>query len=178
MSLLKKTLLVVGAFTVVLVAVGFMLPRHVRVERAVTIGAPAADVFPLINDFSNFNKWSPWAILDPAAQYAFEGPARGIGAKLSWVGDPATIGSGQQAIVASEPDRLVKIDITFGNRYGAMMTYRLAPEGSGTRVTWTVETDVGRNPVGRYFGLMFDVMIGGDCSRGLVRLKELAERGK
>jgi hypothetical protein len=177
MSLISKTLLVVGSAAIVLTAVGFLLPSHVRVERAITISSPAAKVFPLINNYANFNKWSPWALLDPSAQYTFEGPVAGVGAKLSWNGDPATIGSGQQTIAASEADRLVKVNIRFGNRYAAVMTYTLAPDGAGTRVVWTVETDVGSNPVGRYFGLMFDTMIGGDCSRGLARLKELAERG-
>ena len=53
---------------------------------------------------------------------------------------------------------------------------RLRPEGSGTRVTWTNEGDMGTNPVNRYFGLMMDSMVGPDFEAGLKNLKALAER--
>jgi len=36
-------------------------------------------------------------------------------------------------------------------------------------------SDGGNNPIGRYFGLMFDSMIGGDYETGLAKLKQLAE---
>ena len=51
-----------------------------------------------------------------------------------------------------------------------------APDGSGTRVTWTNEGDMGANPVNRYFGLMMDSMVGPDFEAGLKNLKALAER--
>ncbi len=54
---------------------------------------------------------------------------------------------------------------------------RLTPDGSGTRVTWTNEGDMGANPVNRYFGLMMDRMVGPDFEAGLKNLKALAERG-
>jgi hypothetical protein len=53
----------------------------------------------------------------------------------------------------------------------------LAPDGSGTRVTWTNEGDMGSSPINRYFGLMMDSMVGPDFDAGLRNLKALAERG-
>jgi len=54
-------------------------------------------------------------------------------------------------------------------------TYTITPEGQGTKVVWGFDTDLGSNPVSRYFGLMFDKMVGGDFERGLAGLKKYVE---
>jgi carbon monoxide dehydrogenase subunit G len=53
--------------------------------------------------------------------------------------------------------------------------FDLEAEGEGTRVTWTVEMDMGNNPVGRWMGLMMDGMVGKDFDAGLANLKAKAE---
>lgn len=175
MTLFRKALLGIGALLVLLVAVGFMLPRNVHVERTITINAPRAAVFPLVNGFARFNEWSPWAALDPTAKYSCQGPAEGVGARISWVGDPATLGSGSQTITASTPLEMVKTAVDFGPQGKAAGTFTLAEEGANTRVTWGFDIDLGNNPMSRYFGLMFDSMIGADYERGLAGLKKVAE---
>lgn len=175
MTLLRKTLVVTGIILVSLALVGFLLPRRANVERAIVIHAPRAVVFDVLNDLARFNKWSPWAMLDPNAKYTFSGPAVGVGAKMAWVGDPATMGSGTQEILVSEPPAKIRVRYVFGPQ-PADATFSLTEEQDGTRVVWSIETDLGNNPVGRYFGLMFDKMIGGDFERGLVGLKSYVEK--
>ncbi len=51
----------------------------------------------------------------------------------------------------------------------------LAPEGASTRVTWTLDIDMGASPIAHYFGLMMDRMIGKDYETGLNKLKSLVE---
>ncbi|WP_245598801.1 SRPBCC family protein [Methylomicrobium lacus] len=41
-------------------------PDTFRVERSATIKAPAEKIFPLINDFHQWEPWSPWEKVDPA----------------------------------------------------------------------------------------------------------------
>jgi carbon monoxide dehydrogenase subunit G len=176
MSLYRKVLLGTGAVLLLAAAIGMMLPRHVRVERSIVVNAPRPAVFEVLNSFRRFNEWSPWAQLDPGAKYAVDGPPSGVGAKLSWVGDPATLGSGSQEIVESREPELVRMKIDFGPARAAG-TFTLTPDGAGTRVTWALETDLGMNPVSRYFGRMLDGMIGGDFERGLQGLKRFAEEG-
>jgi effector-binding domain-containing protein len=113
--------------------------------------------------------------MDPNAKYTYSGPVTGVGAKMSWVGDPKSVGSGSQEIVESRPYELVKAALDFGDQGKATAQFVLAKEGSGTRVTWGFDTDLGMNPVARYFGLMFDSMIGKDYEKGLAGLKALAE---
>jgi Polyketide cyclase / dehydrase and lipid transport len=54
-------------------------------------------------------------------------------------------------------------------------TLVLAPEGTGTRATWSLDTDFSGSLLGRYFGLALDRMVGPDYEKGLAQLKALAE---
>jgi effector-binding domain-containing protein/carbon monoxide dehydrogenase subunit G len=175
MTILKKVVVALILIVVALAVVGLLLPRRAHVERSALVDAPRATIFAQLNGFRNFHKWSPWADKDPNAKYTFAGPDFGVGAKMSWSGDPKTVGSGSQEIVESRPYERVTTDLDFGPQGKGTAAFTLASEGSGTRVTWAFETDLGMNPVSHYLGLMFDRMIGPDYERGLVRLKTLAE---
>jgi uncharacterized protein YndB with AHSA1/START domain len=175
MSFLKKALTVLVLLVVVLAAAGFLLPAAAHVERTTTVDAPPERLFALVSDFSGFNRWSPWFQLDPATRYTYEGQPGTKGSKMSWQSESPDVGSGSQEIVALEAPRLVTTKLDFGDQGSAMATFRLEPVGTGTRVTWAFDTDLGMNPVARYFGLMFDSMIGPDYERGLANLKRIAE---
>lgn len=175
MRLLKRVAVGLGVLVTALVAVGFLLPQQVRVERAVVIDAPQATVFTVINGFRHFNRWSPWAGVDPGARYTYAGPESGVGARMSWVGDPGTVGSGSLAIVESRPFETVKMALAFGPMGIVTATYRLAPEGSRTRLTWALDTDTGANPLARYMGLAMDRFVGDDFERGLAGLARFVE---
>ncbi|MCX6550351.1 MAG: SRPBCC family protein [Acidobacteria bacterium] len=175
MSWFKRALLWIGGLLVILVVVAFLLPRTVHVDRSITINAPRTTVFAQVNSFATFNKWSPWFELDPKAKYTFDGPVSGVGARMTWVGDPGTLGSGSQVITASQPEERVASDVDFGQGGLAKQVITLADSGTGTRVTWGIDVDLGMNPVSRYFGLMFDKMIGKDFEKGLAGLKAYAE---
>ena len=172
--MLKKILYVILALVGVLLAVGFVLPRQVHVERSVSIDKPAAELFPLANSLRRFNEWSPWVDIDPAAKITFAGPDSGVGASMHWAGN-SKVGTGTDTIVESVPDRHVGLELDFGQGK-AKSSIDLAPATAGTKVTWTLDMDLGAGPIGRYFGLFLDGMIGPDYERGLGRLKALAER--
>ena len=176
MHWVRRITLWVGLLLIVAIAAAYMLPRNVHVERSATIAAPRATVFTLLNSYKQFNRWSPWFELDPEARYTYEGPGAGVGAKLSWVGNEQTLGSGSQVITASEPYEKVAADVDFGQGGGpAKQVYTLTAEGAGTKVSWSMDVDLGMNPIGRYFGLGFEGMIGKDFDRGLALLKTFAE---
>lgn len=175
MRILKKIVVAVAVVVGLLAVCGFLLPRQVHVERSAVIEAPPSTVFALLNGYKMFNKWSPWYALDPQAKYTYEGPDFGVGAKMTWVGDPKTVESGSQEIIESRHAELVRARLDFGGGGTGTYAFALAPEGSGTKVTWAFDTDLGMNPMSRYFGLMFDDMIGKDYDKGLAGLKTLAE---
>lgn len=175
MGWLKKILLALVVIVILILGIGFLLPRQVHVERSITIDAPRATVFALVDGFRTFNKWSPWFDADPEATYTYDGPDFGVGAKMSWQGDPKKVGAGSQEIVETRAPELVKARLDFGEQGAATATYVLSREGPGTKVTWGFDTDLGGNPLARYTGLFFDRMIGADYEKGLGALKSLAE---
>lgn len=75
----KKIALGLLAAIVALLAFAATRPDTFRMQRSITIQAPPAKVFALLNDFRKFGSWSPWEKLDPAMKRAFSGPASGVG---------------------------------------------------------------------------------------------------
>ena len=175
MRLLKRFFLTLLVLIAILLGVGLLLPDKAHVERSIKIQVPPATVYPLLTDFREFNRWSPWSARDPATRYEFAGPPSGRGARMSWQSDHPEVGSGSQEIVAAEPDRLVKTLLDFGAQGTAFATFELAPVDGGSRVTWSLDSEFGYDLIGRYFGLMFDRWVGPDYEQGLANLKRLAE---
>lgn len=167
-------LIIVGVIAVAIV-VAFILPRHAIVTRSVEIAAPPSAVFPLVGDLRRFNEWSPWADIDPKTVYTFTGPIDGVGQTLNWESDDKRVGTGSMSIAAIEPDSRVDMEIVFAEQGNALASLVLEPAGAGTKVTWGLDTDLGFNPIGRYFGMMMDGMVGPDYEKGLARLKAVAE---
>jgi effector-binding domain-containing protein len=172
--MLKKILVIAAAVLFVLTIVGFLLPRNIRVERSVSIARPASLIYATVNSFRLFPMWSPWQSLDPNMRQTTEGAREGVGAKLVWSGNDK-VGSGTQVITASTSNRSVASDIDFGKMGVAKSNIVLVPQESSTRVTWTLDIDMGAGPIGHYFGLMMDSIIGKDYERGLSKLKTLVE---
>lgn len=170
----KKILLVFVALVLVAIIVGLLLPSKVVVERSVTINRPASMVFATVNSFQLFPKWSPWQDLDPNMHQTTDGPRDGVGAKLVWSGNDK-VGSGSDTITASDPNRSVDTDIDFGKMGAAKARMLMQAEGNATRTTWRLTMDMGANPIGHYFGLTMDRMIGPDFANGLAKLKRLVE---
>jgi effector-binding domain-containing protein len=158
-------------------AVGMVLPDRVNVVRSVKIQAPQSQVFAIVDGYRQFDKWSPWAALDPQVKVRISGPPFGVGAHYEWQGNDK-VGAGAQEIVASTPDTQVKTRLNFaGFDRPSLASFDLEAYGQETRVSWSLEIDLGRNPIAHYFGLMMNRQIGPDYERGLARLKTLAESG-
>ncbi|TJY62327.1 hypothetical protein E4T66_08920 [Sinimarinibacterium sp. CAU 1509] len=176
MKVLKWLLIVVVALLVGVIGAGFVLPDTAHVERSVVINARPATVYTVLNGFRQFDKWSPWAGLDPNATYTVEGPLMGVGAKQSWRSDDPSVGAGSQEILESVPNQKIVMALVFeGFASENRASYLLQPEGEATRLLWTYDSTFHGNLLGRYFGLMMDGMLGPDYERGLVALKTLVE---
>jgi hypothetical protein len=65
--MLPIVLSVVVLLVVVFLIVVAMRPSQFRVTRNATFAAPPEVVFPQVNNLHNWQAWSPWAKLDPAA---------------------------------------------------------------------------------------------------------------
>jgi hypothetical protein len=144
--------------------------------RSTTVGAPPERVHPLLEDFREWQRWSPWEGVDPDLQRTYTGPARGVGSHYAWSGNRKA-GEGTMEITSSSPTEVV-VDLRFLKPFKATNVTRfdLTPvTGDGTRLAWTMTGE--RNPVMSLMGrLFFDKAIGKDFDRGLASLKAAAER--
>ena len=170
---MQKVLYGILASLVLIILIGFALPRSHSVEVSTEIDAHAATAFALVNDFRRFALWAPWADTDPNARFIYSGNSRGEGATVTW--DGAIIGSGTQSITESRPYEYVGIVMNPGEAGEARSWFRLAPGTGTTIIHWGVEADYGMNIVGRYFGSMLGSVVARDYQSGLDNLKELAE---
>lgn len=141
-----------------------------------TMAASPATVFTQVNDYHNWEAWSPWAKLDPNAKTTFEGPPTGTGATFTWDGNDK-VGSGRQTILESKPDALIKIRLEFEKPMKDVCTaqFDFKPQDDKTLVTWSMYGKT--NFVGKIFCLFMnmDKMVGGDFEKGLTSLKAIVE---
>jgi effector-binding domain-containing protein len=181
MRVLKIFLVVVLLLVGGVFAYGLTLPNASHVQRSTTIDAPACTIYAQLDNFRNFNSWSPWLQRDPNAKITIEGPPRGVGAKQSWASTDPQIGSGSQEIVADKGCSELKSRIVFAgfddNHYIA--TFTLSPRSQGTDVAWALDGEFGGNIVNqvmsRYFAKAMAKGAEDDFDRGLANLKKVAE---
>ena len=177
--MLKKAGIVVGLLAVLIVTLAVIVevqPADFSVQRSTSIAAPPATVFGLVNDFHQWEKWSPWAKLDPTMKTTFDGSDSGVGAIYAWSGN-SDVGSGVMTILESRAPEQVGIQLDFIAPMTATNTsvFSFKPEGGGTTVTWTM---TGKNNfVGKAFCLFVDMdaMVGADFEKGLAAMKTAAE---
>lgn len=176
MSLIKKILLGLAVVVIAFLGIVAVQPSTFRVERSATFAAPPEKVFSQVNDFHNWDAWSPWAKLDPNVKNSFDGPAAGEGAKFHWNGNN-DVGEGGMTITESKPGELVRIKLDFIRPMASTSTTEFTFEGEGnqTRINWAM---FGENDfMGKAFCLFMnmDKMIGGDFERGLASMKKIVE---
>ncbi len=142
------------------------------VTRNALIPAAPADIFPFVNSFHEWTKWSPWEAVDPKLSRSYSGNESGVGAKYAWSGNNKA-GTGTMEIVGSQEPGKIDIRLEFTKPMKAVnpTAFTFVPEGDGTRVTWTM---TGENKgLGKVFALFMnmDKMVGGDFEKGLASLK-------
>lgn len=147
-----------------------------KVERSITVQAPAQSIYNEIADFHNWTGWSPWEDLDPNLSRTYSGASSGEGAVYNWSGNRKA-GEGRMEITeVAEPTKVqVALDFLKPFKSSSVTTFALQPEGASTRVTWTMTG--AKTLTTRLIGLFtsMDKMIGPDFEKGLARLKAVAE---
>lgn len=174
-----KTLKYIGIGILVLVLliaiIGLFLPSKVHVERSITVNTAPDIPFNLINDLSKFNDWSPWYNIDTNTVYTNSELKTGVGAWISWKSDNPDVGNGKLSITESKPNELIVTKLEFEGWDPSGASYLFTTENNTTKITWTMDSDMGYNVIGRWFGLFMDDMIGKDYDKGLAAIKKICE---
>ena len=152
-------------------------PDSFRIERSATFKAAPEKVFPLINDFHQWEAWSPWEKIDPGLKRTYEGAASGKGAVYTWNGNK-DVGAGRMEIVESTPASKIVLKLDFTAPFAAnnAVEFILERQGETTRITQAM---YGPSPfISKLMGLFFsiDKMVGDKYEQGLASLKAIAEK--
>jgi uncharacterized protein YndB with AHSA1/START domain len=173
--LLIGLLLLAAAFATVV----WLQPDDYRLTRSTTIAAPAAAIFPHVNDLRRWDQWSPWAKADPNAKVTFAGAPAGEGAVFSWDGNDKS-GVGTMTITDSRPNDLIRIKTDFVKPFSgtSFIEFVFAQTGDQTNVIWTMTGT--HSFIGKAMCLVtsMETMLGLDFEKGLAQLKRVVETGK
>jgi uncharacterized protein YndB with AHSA1/START domain len=173
MKLVLKLLKYLLGIAVVLLAAGFLLPATYSAERSVTINAPVDKVFPLVANHREWKRWSVWNQRDPNMQMTYSGTEMAAGSKWSW--KSKSEGNGGMEFSAVEPNKRIGYILTMEDMKPATGDFIFTPDGSATKLSWSINGNAGMNPVFRWFGLFMDRLIAPDFEAGLKNLKKIAE---
>jgi carbon monoxide dehydrogenase subunit G len=170
----------IGLIVVLAIAAIFLLalnkPSTFRVERSTTIAAPPEKIAALIDNFHQWNAWSPWAKLDPVMKTTYSGSPSGVGSVYEWEGNNK-VGKGRMEILSIEPTKTtIKIDFLKPFEGHNTADFVLEPQGSTTRVNWIMNGPIRFFP-GKVMSVFttMDKVIGPDFDQGLANLKAATE---
>ncbi|MFN0077803.1 MAG: SRPBCC family protein [Prosthecobacter sp.] len=177
--MIKKLLLGLVAVIAIILVVASFQSDDMNVTRSATIAAAPDATFKVVNDFRQWDAWSPWSKLDPNMKKTLEGPPEGVGAIYKWSGNNE-VGEGNTRLILSEPSTKIGMKLEFVRPFAGSsdVEFTFAPEGSGTKVTWAMQS---KKPfLGKVMGLFMDCekMCGDQFSEGLANLGKVAAAPK
>ena len=176
--MIKKIALAVLGVVLIFLGVAALQPDDYKVTRSIEIAAPPAAVHAQINDFHNWDNWSPWAKLDPAMKTTYSGAPSGPTASYYWIGNDK-VGEGRMTILESQPAQSVKIDLDFIQPFPSksITLFTITPAGAGSKVEWAMS---GQNTFVPKAMMMLmggmDKAVGADFEKGLAQMKTAAEK--
>ena len=148
---------------------------HSLIQRSRMIHAAPDRIVPLLADYQEWRKWSPWEDLDPDLHRSYGGPDSGVGSWYEWSGNRQA-GAGRME-VTGVTDTTVDMDLQFTKPFKSanVIHFELVPNGDVTTVVWSMEMP--RTLMTRIVGLFmnFDKRVGADLDKGLARLQKVAE---
>lgn len=178
MRVLKILLGVVVALVIVFFVGGFMIPPDWMVTRSMTMNATTSKIYPLVSNFKEWDKWSPWNnSKDASLHYTYDGPETGIGAKQSWTSEK--MGKGWMQFTNADPQTGVSYELFIdmnGHQSTLQGNLNFKAEGAATMVTWTDHGYSGKSFIDRWMSLFVKPMLGKQFEIGLTNLKAMAEK--
>jgi uncharacterized protein YndB with AHSA1/START domain len=151
-------------------------PDTLHVERSISIKAPQEKLFAIINDFHQWNEWTPYN-KDPAMKKTYSGSANGKGAVYAWEGNK-DVGQGEITITDTTPPKEIVFALHMIKPFEGRnhVVFSLDAKRDSTTVTWTLEDRHTYFMKVMSLFINLDKMIGGDFEVGLAKLKTVAEK--
>lgn len=162
---------VLGLVFIVLLVIGLGQPTNASVSKEITVSQPVSNVFDQCVLLRNFVKWSPWSEKDPKMILSFSDEDGEIDSWYKWKGN-RTVGIGSMTIKEIVPNERIVIELIFGYRNSSLATFSFREMDAKTVVTWSFESEIGKNPLQRAMIPMMNKYVGRDFEKGLLNLKK------
>jgi hypothetical protein len=166
MTIIYTVLAIIAA----IVLIALLLPRKVVVTRQADVSLCPEDVIARVASTEGFQTFNPYCTTDPNLKITPFGPAEGVGSGFRFEGKE---GKGTQTVTDVTDARVTHL-IDLGAMGKPVQTIEAEATDTGARVTWTVTSDMGYNPIFRIFGLFMDRTLGKTYELGLKNIKALA----
>ncbi len=140
-----------------------------HVTKSILIDTTPDKVYELVSNLSNWNKWSPWLVMEPEAKFNLADD----GDSYTWEGE--RIGSGEMKVLNRDKNSAVDYDLHFIKPWKSQadIRFEIGKEANQTKATWHMDSKL---PFFLFFMKKLMVaMLGMDFKRGLTMLKDLAE---
>lgn len=178
MKFLRLLFFFILAVALVAAALSMLTPTSQKLERSITINAPAADIYKELIKLENFKNYSVWGQQDSKISYTHTSKDGVVGASTTWTGDPDISGDGKIEITALQENKRVDHRITFikPRKGGATSSFILNENNGVTSVTWQFELATPRpwNIFNLFYSL--EKKMGKDFDEGLAVLKKAMEK--
>jgi uncharacterized protein YndB with AHSA1/START domain len=150
-------------------------PNDFRYERTRVIKASPEAVFEQVNEFRNWEKWSPWIEMEPTAKLTYGENTAGEGGYYRW--DGKKTGAGSCTILRSAPNEAVDVALEFERpmKSSSRADFKLESNSEGVKLTWIMAGT--NNFIAKFFGVLMnsEKMIATSFDRGLGRIAHLVE---
>jgi hypothetical protein len=167
---------------IILIGLGLYInkqPSEFMIKRDIKVAAPPEKAFALVNDFHNWQQWSPWAKLDPNQKVVFEGKKSGLGAAMAWDGNNQ-VGTGRAIIAESLGHEKVEILLVFTRPMKATniaeFTFYPTKDKKFTRITWKMSGHADFLQKAMNVVMNCEKMVGAQFDEGLANIKSIVEK--
>lgn len=144
-------------------------------EKSIVINAPKEKVWQHVGSLRAFNEWNPFAKADKNIAITYSGTSGTVGESYHWKGNDE-VGEGEQTVTGIVPNEKMTNKLHFIKPFegDATGSFILTQEGSGTKVTWTMDNEL--NTMMKIMKPMMDSQMGKMFGQGLDDLKKIAEQ--
>ena len=176
---MKKILKIIGAILAVFVAycviAMLFFDSKCHNEQSLIINAPKEKVWQNANSLKVFNTWNPWMKYDPKVVVTYKGTSGEVGDSYHWIGND-DVGEGEQTVTSIVPMEKISSNMHFIKPMEDDATSDLlfASEGSGTKVTWSLDYEV--ETMYKPLKPLMTWEMNKSFSEGLGKLKTLSEK--
>jgi hypothetical protein len=179
MKILKRILIVLAVFAVVILVAALFMKKDYAVVREIAINKPKHEVFDYVRNIKNQNFYSVWNMKDPNAKMSYKGTEGTVGFTSSWESDVRGVGTGEQEIKKIVEGDSIDMELRFKKPmemtdYAYMATEAI--DSTQTKVKWGFYGKM-KYPMNVMLPFMnMDKMLGGDLETGLGNLKAILEK--